>query len=108
MNKIVYGVAGLPDSGKILTYVWSLDTPAGERYPNPYVPKVGVINVLQSGDVGHDDWSLERRDLFADFEAAFGHPAEGVLYLAISADSEDTGSRSVARLRDLHLVQVSE
>jgi len=44
----------------------------------------------------------------AALDPAFGHPAEGVLYLAISADSEDTGSRSVARLRGLHLVEVSE
>jgi hypothetical protein len=105
VNKIVYGVAGLPDSGKILTYVWSLDTPAGQRYPNPYIPKVGVINVLQSGDVGRNDWARERRDLLADFATAFGHPAERVLYLAISADSEDTGSHSVARVRDLQLVE---
>jgi hypothetical protein len=103
VNKIVYGVAGLPDSGKILTYVWSLDRPAGERYANPYIPKVGVINVLQADGVGRDEWLTERRDLLADFATAFGHPAESVLYLAISADSEDSGSRSVARIRNLHL-----
>ena len=59
-----------------------------------------MIFDLQSGS-GTADWRSERRDLFADFAEAFGHPAESLIYLAISADSEDTGRSSSARLRHL-------
>ena len=59
-----------------------------------------MIFDLQSGSSAAG-WRSERRDLFADFADAFGHPAEKLLYLAISADSEDTGRMSVARLRHL-------
>ena len=103
VNRIKFNAIGLPDSGKIITYVWqasSIESGANEAYPNPYLPNTGMIFDLQSGS-GTADWRSERRDLFADFAEAFGHPAESLIYLAISADSEDTGRSSSARLRHL-------
>ena len=103
LNKLTFSFAGLPPSGKILTYVWSMDESAGVNYPNPYIPGIGYLSVLRSGQVGTGDWVLERRNLFDDFSAAFGHPAERVAFIAISADSEDTRSTSLALLRNLRL-----
>jgi hypothetical protein len=103
VNRIKFNAIGLPDSGKIVTYVWQaspVESAANEVYPNPYLPNTGMIFDLQSGS-GTAAWRSERRDLFADFAEAFGHPAESLLYLAISADSEDTGRSSSARLRYL-------
>ncbi len=103
LNKLTFSFAGLPDSGKILTYVWSMDDPAGASYPNPYIPGIAYLKVLQSGQAGSGDWVLERRNLMADFETAFGHPAERLAFMAISADSEDTRSTSEAIIRQLRL-----
>jgi len=103
VNRIKFNAIGLPDSSKIITYVWQagpVDSAAKTVYPNPYLPNTGMIFDLQSGS-DSADWHSERRDLFADFAEAFGHPAERLLYLAISADSEDTGRSSIARLRYL-------
>ena len=112
VNRIVAGVAGLPESGNILTYLYSLDSvdahgPLGQFTPNPYIPKIGMMMPLRAGySQARDElnvWHRERRDLMIDFEAAFGYPAARVLYIAISADSEDTESMSIARVRGLRL-----
>ena len=112
VNRITVGVAGLPESGNILTYLYSLDSaeadsPLGQFTPNPYIPKIGMMMPLRAGGAqGWDElnvWHRERRDVMADFEAAFGYPAVRVLYIAISADSEDTESMSIARVRALRL-----
>jgi hypothetical protein len=105
VNRIKFNAIGLPDSGKILTYVWQAgpaESTADPVYPNPYLPNTGMILDLQSGSASAG-WRSERRDLFADFAEAFGHPAESLIYLAISADSEDTGRSSSARLRHLNI-----
>ena len=103
VNKLTFSAAGLPGNGKILTYIWSARDSAGVAYPNPYIPEIGQIFELRGADAEFGAWLTEQRVLFADFEAAFGHPAERILFLAISADGEDTATVSLARVRDLRL-----
>ncbi|MBL1433000.1 MAG: DUF3047 domain-containing protein [Gammaproteobacteria bacterium] len=100
-NKLLYTVAGIPVSGKVLTYVWGGIGEIGDSYPNPYVKRIGVMNILQTSDSQMNAWITEKIDLMADFEKAFGHPAKSAHILAVSADSEDTKERSVALLRDI-------
>jgi hypothetical protein len=48
-------------------------------------------------------WTEETVDLRSDFAAAFGRPPGPLVGVALSADSDDTGSRSVAALAGLVL-----
>ncbi len=101
MNRVVFGVAGLPASGNVLTYVWQ---PAGSdaaMYPNPYIPKTGMIFALPAAEQG--GWQTHQRNLYEDFAAAFGYPPAEVLYLAVSADGEDAGVTSRALLKGFRL-----
>ena len=103
INRVTLGAAGLPATGKILTYVWSPNETTGRRYPNPYIPKIGFLQVLRSADEMGKGWFAERRDLFVDFESAFDHPAKEVSFIAISADGEDSHAAGEAFVRALRL-----
>ena len=103
LNRLRFSAVGLPAAGKFVTYVWAVDQPPADVYPNPYLPEIGAIYVLRRSAVASRQWHTERRDLRADFESAFGHPAGELLYLAISADSEQAGGKSVARIRRLRV-----
>ncbi len=105
MNMIAYAAVGLPNSGKILTYVWGGQGEIGDTYPNPYISKVGIVKILRTNASPSGTWFSETVDLLADFEAAFGHPAEALLYIAVSADSEDSEERSVGLVRNLSLAR---
>lgn len=104
MNRLTFSAAGLPSSGKILTYTWSPAEQADAQYPNPYIPRTGMIRVLEGAQSEQGAWVTEQRDLNADFEAAFGHPAERVLFIAISADGEDTRAVSKAAIRNIRIL----
>ena len=101
LNRMKFSVAGLPDTGKILTYVWSETEAAGPPAPSPYLPYSQTIQVLRTGESA--GWQEERRELRKDFEQAWGHPAGRLLYIAVSADGEHTATVSTARIRNLTL-----
>jgi Protein of unknown function (DUF3047) len=86
-----------------LCYVWDEGAlPAGTLLHNAHTQRVRFI-VLRGA---RGQWSDERHDLAADFLRAFGDearvapPLEGV---AVGADSDNTGSRSLAWLETLSL-----
>ena len=92
---------GLPKPGKMITYVWGGSHPPGSRFANPYRPRDGIIVVLRPGDAQVGEWHQERIDFAADFRWAFGYTPPAPRYLALSADSDNAGGRSLALVSDL-------
>jgi Protein of unknown function (DUF3047) len=84
-----------------LCYVWDASNiPSGSVMHNAYTHRVRFVVV--HGTPGR--WSEERHDLAADFLRAFGDEAKTVPPLegiAIGADSDNTGSHSLAWLDGL-------
>ncbi len=68
---------------------------------NPYNRPDGMIHILRSGDAPTGRWFSETIDFAADFENAFGYPAPAPIYIAISADADDTEGASVALIADI-------
>lgn len=97
----VAAVFGVPSPGKTLTYVWGGDHSRGEQFASPYRPGDGAIVILRPGDTPLGAWQDERIDFHADFRRAFGYAAPPASYLSVSADSENTGGRSLAVVGDL-------
>ena len=63
----------------------------GEVLANPHL-KNAVLIVLRGGDSPTNVWFTEEVDPVADFARAFGQPPSSTpRYVAISADSDDTG-----------------
>ena len=90
-----------PLSGKVLTYVWGGTQSAGSMLANPFIESRGKIIVLRSGSAPVGRWFIEDVDYRKDFRAAFGYEPPAPTHIAISADSDDTGSRSLGVVADL-------
>ncbi len=87
-----------------ICYVWDNKLPAGTRIDNAYSRRVRYL-VLRSGFPGQ--WMVERRDVAADFQSLFGDESAGavppVQAVAIGADADNTGGKSLAFIADLRL-----
>ena len=86
-----------------LCYVWASGEAVGTIAPNAYTDRVRMI-VLDQGDAQAGRWREHRRDLAADYEAAFGHrPAPTVIGLSLMSDTDNTGDEVWARFADLQM-----
>jgi len=91
-----------PDApGRVLSYVWGGYRERGETLASPYLGASGRLKILRSGDAPTERWFDERVDVAADYRRAFDAPPPDPMQVAISADSDDTDSRSVALIRNL-------
>ncbi len=94
-------ILGAPLTGKVLTYVWGGIGRPGDMVINPYMEMDGVMFILRPGDVPTGRWFTEKIDILADFELAFGYPAPAPSYIAVSADADDTSSRSRGAIAEI-------
>lgn len=88
-----------------LCYVWDARLPAQTVLRNAYSARVRYL-VLRSGEGALAAWQRESRDLAADFLRAFGDETQevpGLKAIAVGADADNTGGRSLAWLADLQL-----
>jgi hypothetical protein len=86
-----------------LCYLWDSALPSGTVLANAYTRRVRSI-VLRSGAAGV--WHGESRDVAADFAAVFGdesRDAPPISGIAVGADADNTGSRSLGFVADLEL-----
>ena len=69
---------------------------SGTRWPNAFTARARMISV-QQGDERRGEWVRYRRDLGADWRAAFDEAPGTIHGVAIMTDSDNTGSRATAR-----------
>lgn len=91
----------LPDAA--LDYVWDNRVPVGTALPSAYTDRARMI-VLETGNTRAGTWVMERRDLIADLQRTFGTPPRRMTLVALSTDTDNTGSVADAAYADLHLV----
>jgi len=87
-----------------ICYVWDNRHPIGTAVWSPYTDRVRVV-VLESGAERVGQWTAERRDLAADYRAAFGEnaPLRPVSGVAVGNDTDQTGESATAWFADLAL-----
>jgi len=87
-----------------ICYVWDQRLAPGTWLANAYTDRVQML-VLRRG--GYGAWAEESRDLAADFLRAFPLESSGgtppLAAIAVSADGDNTGGRSLAYFGDLRL-----
>lgn len=88
------------EEARVLMYVWGGNHKRGEILSSPYLGQRGRTIVLRSAGTGSFS---EAVDLAADYSRAFGERKTLLVGLAISADSDDTGTGIRARLMNLQL-----
>jgi hypothetical protein len=100
--RLIYG-DDVPAAG--ICYVWDNRHAPETVTPNPYVPRIRTF-VLQSGEASAGRWITERRDLDADFRAAFGPRRDAVPRvsgIAAGNDTDQTGESVTAWFGDFTL-----
>lgn len=87
--------------GKALIYVWGGTASADSIIDSPSMLGRGKMVIRQNATTG--GWQTEQVDLRADFRTAFGRAPGPLIGIGISADSDDTGTDSDARIEGLTL-----
>ena len=101
LRRATLGVPGYPVPCHVLTYVWGGTEAAGTPLANPYLDGTGALIVLRPGTTPTGQWYRERVDIAADYRRAFGVNPRDPAFVAISADSDDTASRSAGTVANL-------
>jgi hypothetical protein len=86
-----------------INYIWDNRHAIGTWQANTYTDRARML-VLRSGSAFAGRWVDERRDVGADFLAAFGHPPLKPTGVAIAADTDQTGEEARAGFADLRFV----
>ena len=87
---------------RAISYVWA--NQAGETRPvkNAFTGWVQMVPV-QSGPARVGTWQSERRDVVADYRAAFGEAPPPITGVAIMTDADNTGGEATAYFGDIRL-----
>ena len=96
-NKGVKALLQNPDA-RVLMYVWGGNHAQGEILPSPYLGPRGRSVIQRVAGTGS---ASERIDLARDHRRAFGEAPQNLVGLAVSSDSDDTGTGVRARLSRL-------
>ncbi len=95
--RLVYGQ--YPPIGAI-NYIWDSRSPVGTIVPNPYTDRVKMI-VLESGQEKVGQWVAESRNLYKDYQKAFGDDPPLVSGVAVMTDTDNTQESAVAYFGDI-------
>lgn len=105
--RLARRISGEALPGATLCYLWDQALPAGTVLSNAYTARVRLY-VLNTGSDPLGRWMSHRRDLHADFLAAFGKEASSIpplLAIVAGADADNTGSASLGFVRQLQLMK---
>ncbi|MBA2485432.1 MAG: DUF3047 domain-containing protein [Nitrospira sp.] len=95
--KLIYG--RYPPLGAI-NYIWESRTPVGTVAPNPFTDQVQMI-VVESGSTKLNTWLTEERNVYEDYQRAFGEEPPMISGVAIMTDTDNTGEAAEAYYGDI-------
>jgi len=96
--RMVYG--DVPSAA--ICYVWDNNAPKGTSIWSKHGERVRII-VLQSGSAEAGHWMEERRDMAADFRAAFGREPPRMTGIAAGNDTDQTKESVTAWFGDFRI-----
>ncbi|MGH8769249.1 MAG: DUF3047 domain-containing protein, partial [Burkholderiales bacterium] len=83
-----------------LCYVWDGKAAAGTSVWSAYTDRVRMI-VAESGGANLGKWVTIRRDVAADFRAAFGEEPPAISGVVLATDTDNTGESATAFYGDI-------
>ncbi len=93
--------------GSVLNYIWANKLPVNEIITNPHSAETKMI-VVQSGQQLINQWISNKRNISADYRAAFGRQAPSIIAIGIMSDSDNTGESAEAWYGDVVIKQTSQ
>ena len=85
---------------RALNYIWANRAGETEIVPNPFTDWVQMVPV-ESGPAHVGRWRDARRNVAADYRAAFGEAAPAITGIAIMTDADNTGGAATAYYGDI-------
>ena len=99
MAKLLYG-AYPPHAG--INYIWENKLPVGTIVPNAFTDRLRMI-VVDGGAEHLNQWRSYRRNVYEDYQQAFGEEPPKVSGIAIMTDTDNTGESATAYYGDIRL-----
>jgi hypothetical protein len=90
-----------------LMYIWENRAPRGNVIPNRHTERIKMI-VAESGREKLGNWQEVTRDVYADFERAFGEKPGRIIAIGIMTDSDNTGENTHAYYGDIAFKRVAQ
>jgi hypothetical protein len=84
-----------------INYIWASHAERGLMIGNPYASDNVKMVVIESGNSQAGSWREEKRNLYADYRAAFGEEPPLIQAVAIMTDTDNTGEAVVAYFGDI-------
>ncbi|MGI9435988.1 MAG: DUF3047 domain-containing protein, partial [Geminicoccaceae bacterium] len=103
-RKIIEKTAGKDAPGRVLMYVWGGKLERGAVVSSPYMGDSAMMKILRSSRTPTGQWFEEQIDIADDYRTAFGSEPPDPIYIAISADTDDTDSASKGIVMDLEFL----
>jgi hypothetical protein len=85
---------------RAISYIWGSNSPAGTMIANAYTDRV-MMFVVESGTGKLQQWVTERRNVYEDYQRAFGEEPPLITGIAIMTDTDNTGESAVAWYGDM-------
>ena len=100
--QLVETLTGEAPPFAMLMYVWDNHAEVGSVLPGGRSDRLRKI-VLERGDTHLRQWRSYRRNLFSDFQRAFGEPPGQLIGMALMTDTDNTGGAAEAWYGDVVL-----
>lgn len=103
--RIARSLSSEPLPAATICYVWDPGLPTGTVLPNVYSQRVRYV-VAEGKQAPLGQWRAQQRSLEADFRRLFGTESAAVppvIAIAVGADADNTGGRSLAWLSDVEI-----
>ncbi|MGE3540835.1 MAG: DUF3047 domain-containing protein [Candidatus Tectimicrobiota bacterium] len=84
-------------------YVWERQLPAGTLAPSPYTKRVQTF-VLRNNVDAYGSWYHEERNVYEDYQRAFGGTPPLITGVALMTDTDNTGESATAYYGDIHFL----
>ncbi len=85
---------------KSIEYIWDESLPEGKIMTSPYFKNIKLI-VLQSGKKNLRKWVFEERNIYEDYQKAFGKAPAHAGAIALMTDTDNTLSTAEAMYKDI-------
>lgn len=88
----------------VINYIWANKAPAGTIVDNAYSPRVKMI-VVESGEDNLNKWQTVQRNIYEDYQKAFGEVPGKITAVAIMSDTDNTGESATAFYGDIRFAK---
>ncbi|MAH83938.1 MAG: hypothetical protein CBB68_06185 [Rhodospirillaceae bacterium TMED8] len=101
LRPIIETIRGSDAPGRVLSYIWGGAGDIGDFVKSPHFGSIHFMIISQNDASPIGVWVSETQDIVADHKRIFGSKPAKVSHVSLSADSDDTGTTNLARVRNI-------